>query len=143
MFSGLNNLTNIALDARYRDLCGYTDEDVDTVFAPDLSGLSRALFRQWCDGYNSLSTSVYNLFGPLMLFDTLTNHPHGFEAGTPSILINLLPRRRQFTPELGRILASESRLSAIDVDNIPVEATMFQAGCLTIAGHRQVVGGCT
>lgn len=47
LFSGLNNLTDITLEARYSALCGYTDLDVDTVFAPELDGLDRKLIRQW------------------------------------------------------------------------------------------------
>jgi hypothetical protein len=33
LFSGLNNLKDITLDARYSDICGYTEADVNTVFA--------------------------------------------------------------------------------------------------------------
>ena len=32
LFSGLNNLKDITLDARYSAICGYTDADLDTVF---------------------------------------------------------------------------------------------------------------
>jgi len=32
LFSGLNNLTDITLDAQFSALCGYTDADVDSVF---------------------------------------------------------------------------------------------------------------
>jgi len=39
---GLNNLTDITLDAHYSDICGYTDADVDSVFAAELAGLDRA-----------------------------------------------------------------------------------------------------
>lgn len=45
LFSGLNNLKDITLDARFSALCGYTDIDVDTVFAPELPGLDRELIR--------------------------------------------------------------------------------------------------
>ena len=38
LFSGLNNLTDITLDPRYSAICGYTDADLDTVFAPELPG---------------------------------------------------------------------------------------------------------
>lgn len=36
IFSGLSNLNDIILDARYGTTCGYTDADIDTVFAPKL-----------------------------------------------------------------------------------------------------------
>jgi hypothetical protein len=140
LFSGLNNLKDITLDARYSDICGYTDADVDTVFAPELPGLDREQIRQWYNGYNWLGTPVYNPFGLLMLFDTRTIRPYWFETGTPTFLIKLLEKRQQFTPDLSRIVASEALLSTFDVGNIPVEALMFQAGYLTIASHRQVMG---
>ena len=136
LFSGLNNLKDITLDERYSAICGFTDADVDTVFAPELPGLDRELLRQWYDGYNWLGTSVYNPFGLLMLFDTRKFMPHWLETGTPSFLIKRLQQRQQFIPDLSRIVASESLLSTFDVDNIPVESLMFQAGYLTIASHQ-------
>ena len=36
LFSGLNNLSDITLDPRYSAICGYTEEDLDAVFAPEL-----------------------------------------------------------------------------------------------------------
>lgn len=140
LFSGLNNLNDITLDKRYSDICGYTDADVDTVFAPELPGLDRELIRQWYNGYNWLGTPVYNPFGLLKLFDTQQILPHWFETGTPTFLIKLLQQRQQFTPDLTRIVASESLLSTFDVGNIPVEALMFQAGYLTIDTIWQAPG---
>jgi len=78
LFSGLNNLTDITLDERYSDICGYTDADVDTVFAPELPGLDREQIRQWYNGYNWLGTPVYNPFGLLQLFRTRQIRPHWF-----------------------------------------------------------------
>ncbi|EHQ53692.1 hypothetical protein ECTPHS_13562, partial [Ectothiorhodospira sp. PHS-1] len=47
LFSGLNNLRDITLLPEFTTLCGYTDEDLDTVFAPELPGLDRDAIRQW------------------------------------------------------------------------------------------------
>ena len=44
-FSGLNNLIDITLDPRYSAICGYTDADLDAVFAPELPGLNRDQIR--------------------------------------------------------------------------------------------------
>ena len=38
LFSGLNNLIDITLDPRFSAICGYTEADLDTVFAPELRG---------------------------------------------------------------------------------------------------------
>lgn len=43
--SGLNNLTDITLDPRYSAVCGYTETDLDTVFARELPGLDRDAIR--------------------------------------------------------------------------------------------------
>ena len=52
LFSGLNNLVDITLDPDYSAICGYTDADLDTVFAPELPGLDREAIRDWYNGYN-------------------------------------------------------------------------------------------
>ena len=132
LFSGLNHLQNITLDERWSALCGYTDADVDTVFAPELPGLDREEIRRRYNGYNWLGESVYNPFDLLRLFESREFRPYWFETGTPTFLIKLLTERRQFTPDLGRTVAPEELLSTFDVDTIPTEALMFQAGYLTI-----------
>jgi hypothetical protein len=62
LFSGLNNLNDITVEAAYSAICGYTDEDVDTVFAAELPGLDRELIRAWYNGYNWTGEAVYNPF---------------------------------------------------------------------------------
>ena len=140
LFSGLNNLNDITLDARYSAICGYTDEDVDAVFTPELAGLDRDEIRQWYNGYNWTGTSVYNPFDLLLLFQKREFRPYWFETGTPTFLVDLLTARRTFTPDLERVMALESLLSSFDVEQIPTEALMFQAGYLTIDSVRRLPG---
>jgi hypothetical protein len=140
LFSGLNNLTDITLDHQYSALCGYTDADVDSVFAPELDGLNREEIRQWYNGYNWTGASVYNPFDLLLLFRSREFRPYWFETGTPTFLIKLLSERQFFSPDLSRVVATDTLLSTFDVDNIPVEALMFQAGYLTIASVWQIPG---
>ncbi|MEX8517856.1 MAG: ATP-binding protein [Leptothrix sp. (in: b-proteobacteria)] len=136
LFSGLNQLQDITLDARWSALCGYTDDDVDTIFAPELPGLDRDEIRRWYNGYNWLGTSVYNPFDVLLLFDRREFLPFWFETGTPTFLIKLLTERQQFTPDLGRLVASDALLSTFDVNTLLPEALLFQAGYLTIESSR-------
>ena len=139
LFSGLNNLQDITLDARYSSICGYTDEDVDTVFAPELPGLDRQEIRRWYNGYNWTGESVYNPFD-LLLFDRRQFRPYWFETGTPTFLVKLLTQRGFFTPDLEALRAPEALLSTFDVDAIATEALLFQTGYLTIAQVRQLPG---
>jgi hypothetical protein len=140
IFSGLNNLRDITLDARYSAICGYTDADVDTVFAPELPGLDREEMRRWYNGYNWLGDSVYNPFDLLLLFDTREFRNYWIETGSPTFLLKLLTERPCFTPDLSRIVAPDSLLSTFDVDTMPPEALLFQSGYLSIASARHLPG---
>ena len=133
IFSGLNNLINITLDARYSSICGYTDVDLDTVFAPELPGLDRDEIRRWYNGYSWRGQEkVYNPFDILLLFDSHEFGAYWFETGTPTFLIETLLSRAVGTLDLDNILGSDELLSTFDVDHIATEALLFQTGYLTI-----------
>ena len=135
LFSGLNNLQDITLDPRYSALCGYTDADLDTVFAPELPGLDRDRIRDWYNGYGWRGEErVYNPFDILLLLDTREFAAHWFETGTPTFLVDTLFRRRVSSLALEAMVGSDELLSAFDVDHIATEALLFQTGYLTI--HR-------
>ena len=141
LFSGLNHLQDITLSPRWSDLCGYTDHDVDTVFAPELPGLDRDAMRHWYNGYNWLGTSVYNPFDVLLLFQNRQFQPYWFETGTPTFLVRLLAERQFFTPDLQRLQTSLALLSSFDVDQITPEALLFQTGYLTLHGAVEKLPG--
>ncbi len=133
LFSGLNNLKDITLDPRYSAICGYTEADLDSVFAPELSGLNRAEIRRWYNGYNWLcEEQVYNPFDVLLLFDRRQFGAYWFETGTPTFLLDMLLERGVSALALDGMLGSEELLSAFDVDHIATEALLFQTGYLTI-----------
>ncbi|MCC5849480.1 MAG: ATP-binding protein [Verrucomicrobia bacterium] len=132
LFSKLNNLKDITLDKRYSALCGYTEADLDTVFAPELPGLDREKFRTWYNGYNWTGESVYNPFDALLFFDLGEYRPFWYETGNPSFLLKVLKNRPVFLPELSALHASITLLSTFDVERISTEALLFQTGYLTI-----------
>ncbi len=137
LFSGLNNLNDITLDERYGAICGCTDAELDAVFATELEGLDRDEVRRWYNGYNWLGPErVYNPFGLLLLFDKRKFGNYWFHSGTPTFLVETLARRDLPTPDLDGMIGSESLLSTFDVDNISVEALLFQTGYLTIVGEE-------
>ena len=133
LFSGLNNLTDITLDPRYSAICGYTDADLDTVFAPELAGLDRKKVREWYNGYGWRGDErVYNPFDILLLFRNREFSAWWFETGTPVFLVETLFRRRVSALALDGMLGSAELLSTFDVDDMPTEALLFQTGYLTI-----------
>ena len=141
LFSGLNNLIDITLDPRYSAICGYTDADLDTVFAPELPGLDRDEIRRWYNGYCWLGEEkVYNPFDILLLFDTRKFKAHWFETGTPRFLVDTLLRRWVASPDLEGMVGTDTLLSAFDVDEMATEALLFQTGYLTITGEDDLGG---
>ena len=133
LFSGLNNLTDITLDPRYSAICGYTETDLDTVFAPELPGLDRDEVRDWYNGYNWRGAErVYNPFDILLLFRNREFGAWWFETGTPAFLVETLFKRRVSSLALDGMVGSADLLSTFDVDDMPTEALLFQTGYLTI-----------
>ena len=136
IFSGLNNLMDITLDPRYSAVCGYTEQDLDEVFAPELGGLDRDEVRRWYNGYSWRGAEkVYNPFDILLLFRQREFKAHWFETGSPKFLIDTLLRRGVSTLDLDSMAGTEALLSAFDVDEMAVEALLFQTGYLTITGE--------
>ena len=141
LFSGLNNLTDITIDPRYSSICGYTEDDLDTVFAPELPGLDREEIRHWYNGYSWRGEErVYNPFDILLLFRSRSFEAYWFETGTPTFLIETLFKRQVSSLKLDEMIGSSDLLSTFDVDEIATEALLFQTGYLTITGEENLGG---
>ena len=132
IFSGLNNLEDITLSPRYSAVCGYTEDDLDAVFGPELEGLDRQKVREWYNGYNWCGQAVYNPFDLLLLFRDQKFGYYWFESATPTFLVEMLTQRRTYLPQLADLEASETQLSTFDVGNMSTVALLFQTGYLTI-----------
>ena len=141
VFSVLNNLTDLTLDRRYSSICGYTERDLDTVFAPELAGLDRERVREWYNGYRWRGEEkVYNPYDVLLLFDRREFAAHWFETGTPAFLVDTLFERRLSSVSLDRTVSTGELLSEFDVNRIGTEALLFQTGYLTITGEEELGG---
>ena len=133
LFSGLNNLEDISLDARYATICGYTHSDVKETFSERLDGVDLDELKRWYNGYNFLGEGVYNPFDILLFFSKGQLYRHyWFETGNPSFLIEILKEQKYYLPNLENIYMSETDLSSFDVDDIKLETLLFQTGYLTI-----------
>ena len=138
LFSGLNNLDNISLDPEFATICGYTDADLDTVFAPELPGLDRDRIREWYNGYHWLGDEkLYNPFDLLLLFRKRRFKPHWFETGSPTFLFRMMLEREVSPLELEDRTTDEELVSNFDIENISIDALLFQTGYLTITDMVQ------
>ncbi len=138
LFSGLNNLEDISLDPRFATICGYREEDLDRVFGPELGGLDREKIRTWYNGYHWRGGErVYNPYDVLLLFDHREFRDYWFETGSLDFLFRMLMEKSVSPMELEGRLADMSRVSKFEVGAIDIDALLFQAGYLTIAGEEK------
>lgn len=141
LFSGLNNLTDITLVDEYSAICGYTHEDVETVFAAELANFDPAEVKRWYNGYNWGGEAVYNPFDLLLLFKHQKFKPYWFESATPTFLVKMLGERQVNTIDLAAMHSDQDLLGHFDVGDIATEALLFQTGYLTIGSEREPIPG--
>ncbi len=133
IFSGLNNITDITLNARYGNICGYTQKDIETSFLPYLQGVDLEKLKTWYNGYNFLKDKVYNPYNVLLFIQNDYKYKnYWFETGTPTFLIKLIKEKNYFLPQFSNLIVGEELLNSFDINNIKIESLFLQTGYLTI-----------
>ncbi|WP_230655855.1 ATP-binding protein [Psychrobacter sp. I-STPA10] len=142
LFSGLNNLHDITIHQKFSALCGYTQQELETVFSPELENVNdeeMARIKVWYNGYNWTGESVYNPFDILLYLDEKVFRPYWFETGTPTFLVDKMMEEGISSYEPTQQLADDQLLSSFDVGDISPIALMFQTGYLTIKATKILV----
>ena len=139
LFSVLNNLQDITLDSRYAAICGYTHDELISVFADQLENVDIGKIKHWYNGYNFLGENVYNPFDILLFLDNREFRNYWFETGTPTFLIKLIQEKQYPVPKIERAIATDQLLGSFDIHHIEVETLLFQTGYLTIGSIRTVL----
>ena len=149
VFSGLNNLQDISMDARYTDICGVSETDLGDYFAESITGLADAnsLSEGECrqklalmyDGYHFCenSTGVYNPFSLLNTFDCLKFREYWFETGTPSFLVKVMRESSYDITGLSDQEADSTLLADINSAFLNPVPLLYQSGYLTIKGYDE------
>ena len=138
IFSGLNNLEDISLGPRYSTLCGYTQNELETVFEEPLKRSDLNAIKEWYNGYNFLGEPVYNPFDILLYLRTGEFRNYWFETGPPSFLIKLIQDRKYYVPELESFNAGDEILSSFEIENLSLETVLFQTGYVTIKNRSEL-----
>ncbi|MCY4219582.1 MAG: AAA family ATPase [Gammaproteobacteria bacterium] len=131
--SGLNNLDDISLYPPLASICGYTDQDLETVFAPELEGLDRDKIRIWYNGYHWLGDEkLYNPHDILHLFKKCEFRAHWFKSGEPGYLYRLFEDNQVSPMQLDNRVVDADLVTNFELDQFSHEALLFQSGYLTI-----------
>ncbi len=141
LFSGLNQLEDISLTKEYANICGYTESELENYFKEYLKGVNIEEIKEWYNGYNFLGENVYNPFDVLLYLRKKEIRSYWYETGTPSFLIKLIKEKQYDITELEGIKADEGLLNKFDIEEIEIEAIMFQTGYLTIKDSKQTEYG--
>lgn len=141
IFSGLNQLNDISLDRQFATICGYTQNELESVFKDALKGEDLEAIKCWYNGYSFMGEPVYNPFDILLYLQKREFRPFWFESGTPTFLIKLLAEKNFYFPEMEELIASEVLLGSFDVDRIAPENLLFQTGYLTIRTYERSLDG--
>ncbi|MDZ7896512.1 MAG: AAA family ATPase [Arcicella sp.] len=131
IFSDLNNLIDITVDADFSAICGISQEELESNFTEELQKFDPEQIKKWYNGYSwDDGISVYNPFSLLSFFMKGKFKNYWFETGTPTFLINL--SKNQYLYDFEGIKVEASGLSAYDIENLRLIPLMFQTGYLTI-----------
>jgi len=153
IFSELNNLSDISLDAKAATIVGYTHEEVKYYLHDHIqefaehSGLSfdemLEQLRLWYNGFR-FSEAKITVYNPVSLHNCLTKHRfanYWFSTGTSNFLMKILAKN----PQANQIILSDvdwqlasSSMEAFspEVYYKKVEVLLLQTGYLTIKSYN-------
>ena len=132
LFSGLNNLEDITIDTRYAEICGYTQNELKTVFADALKGADWAKLKKWYNGYNYFGDKLYNPYDVLLFISkNFEFRNYWWSTGNPQFLLDKLKEWPYYIPEVENAVVSEETLEAFDIEYIDLVALLWQTGYLT------------
>ena len=149
VFSTLNNLTDISLNADYADICGISGTELRKYFDESICELAsmHSMTKDECyvklksmyDGYHfdkNMKVGVYNPFSILNTFYSREFGEYWFETGTPTLLVDVMKQTSfDVTTLSDNIIVPAMTLNGMqDIVNKPVPL-FFQTGYLTIKGY--------
>jgi hypothetical protein len=146
VFGDWNMLKDISMDNRYVTLCGFTEEEIDTVFPAYVQHLAddeemsvteaREKLRKYSGGYRFLNDfpSIYNSSVVMLTMEQKQFRTDIISMGTPSFLIDWIKRHSLSLEELPTNSDIESLIGFNPQSANPI-SILYQSGFLTIKGY--------
>lgn len=149
IFSTLNNLNNITMNARYAAICGITETELHEVFDDDVEMLAESLkvskeemyaeLKRTYDGYHFTrdAEDIYNPFSLLLAFFNRSLDSFWFASGTPTFILE------EFKRNGSNILDFENASADVEEFDQPTDSLLsplpllYQAGYLTVKNYDE------
>lgn len=145
IFSDLNNLTDITMDARYATMLGYTQNELESNFTEYIDHVVKmpkidrdellSKLKGWYNGYkfHPKAETVYNPVSIGKFFESEGEFKnYWFETGTPTFLIDLLKKNDYNLSNLDNREAVEDDFSTYEIERLQILPLLVQTGYLTI-----------
>ena len=144
VFSALNNLEDISLDAQFGDITGYTQEELEFFFSDKISEAAQTLqisrehfLKRLKDYYDGFSfdgrIKLYNPFSILQCLKKAAFNNYWYESGSPSFIVDYLKEHQIREPENYRhTVVKDDFISSQEIERADPCSFLFQSGYLTI-----------
>ncbi len=148
VFSDLNNLNDISMDAAFFDICGITENELRTNFEIEVAELADKLgksvdetytaLRENYDGYHFSEEELPGIYNPFSLLNAFYKGNIGaywFETGTPTYLMELLKMHQYNLSRIEKEEVVSDVLNSVDIASTNPLPVIYQSGYLTIKGY--------
>ena len=143
IFSGLNNLTDLTFNAEFANICGYTQDDLETNFKDYLIKFSNDnnvscdellfMIKDWYDGYSwDGSNHLYNPYSILSFFTKGEFSDFWFETGTPTFLMDFIKNNIGTNVLFDKEPIISGNFPSFKLKKLDLTTLLLQTGYLTV-----------
>jgi len=152
LFSGMNQAKDISMMDEYCDICGITQDELETYFAPEIDcfagnyGSKEKYLEKLKEYYNGYcftrkKKSVYNTYGILNHFDNSAIFDHYWSmTGAPSFLVKYLEMKDVNIAEIEEAEMQAYNFGDYRDTTITLFPLLYQTGYLTIKDYDENTG---
>jgi hypothetical protein len=147
-FSGFNNVSDLTLDSRYADLCGFTEMEACEYFEPEIteiiekSEFDRVEYmdklRAFYYGYR-FTDEPLKVYNPAELLQHLQSggefRSHWQSAGSLDFLAKLIDEQQMQISDMSDLLISTRGFDKCDIRKLWVVPLLYRSGYLTISDY--------
>ncbi len=151
IFSGLNNLTDLTMNADYAGLLGYTHDELKEFFAEHIAAFAEkegvttdavfAKMLEWYDNYRFSPDSDIRVLNPVSVGNALSERKfksYWISTGQATLVIERLRKAGAIPSDLDSLTAYENELDVCDAVTMPVKSLLYQSGYLTIKDVSEI-----